>query len=480
VAVQVERPRPWWRRWLRRVVVTLLLVLVGLGGRLYYRHHQAVTKLEEALAALDHDDPGWRLEDIEAARGQIPKDENSARVVVTAAKLLPQRWPPQEFDDPLGGLAPEEQLAPDALARLKQELDKVRPALEEARKLAAMPRGRYHVVYERNVLETRLGDQAEARRVAILLAYDALRRGQDGDDKRALASCRAALNAARSLGDEPITMSQLIRIAGVVIACQATERALAQGEPPPDELESLQRAVETEDAHPGLLITLRGERAMSDALFRAIEDGDVAVNGLAGVKWDWPQSALVSVWRLDTHADHALLLSLLTRRIAEVRLPMHEQSGAERQLEQELRHLPRKAVLTGLLMPAMSKLGAASRRKHAHVRCLAAALAAERYRREHGAWPESLEKLVPGHLAEVPLDPFDGLPLRYRRLADGVMIYSVGQDGIDNGGNLDREHANQPGVDVGVRLWDVKHRRQPPRPKEKAPEGPDAPGGPPP
>jgi hypothetical protein len=88
--------------------------------------------------------------------------------------------------------------------------------------------------------------------------------------------------------------------------------------------------------------------------------------------------------------------------------------------------------------------------------------------------------MTPGLLAEVPLDPYDGQPLRYRRTEDGVVVYAVGDDGVDNGGNLDRERPNQPGVDVGFRLWDVKHRRRPPRPKEQAPEGPKAPGGPPP
>jgi len=68
----------------------------------------------------------------------------------------------------------------------------------------------------------------------------------------------------------------------------------------------------------------------------------------------------------------------------------------------------------------------------------------------------------------IPFDPFDGLPLRYRRLDDGVMIYSISSDGVDNNGNLDTAHPNQPGVDIGYRLWDVAKRRQPPRPKPLA------------
>jgi hypothetical protein len=93
------------------------------------------------------------------------------------------------------------------------------------------------------------------------------------------------------------------------------------------------------------------------------------------------------------------------------------------------------------------------------------ALAAEHYRQTHKHWPDSLNQLCPQFLSAVPLDPFDGAPLRYRRVEDGVVIYSVGNDGIDDSGHLDPEHINQPGVDVGYRLWDVSKRRQPPRPK---------------
>jgi hypothetical protein len=75
-------------------------------------------------------------------------------------------------------------------------------------------------------------------------------------------------------------------------------------------------------------------------------------------------------------------------------------------------------------------------------------------------------------LAAVPLDPFDGEPLRYRRFEDGIVIYSTSSDGVDNNGNLDREHPDQPGVDVGCRLWNVAKRRQPPRPKPPKPPAP--------
>jgi hypothetical protein len=65
-----------------------------------------------------------------------------------------------------------------------------------------------------------------------------------------------------------------------------------------------------------------------------------------------------------------------------------------------------------------------------------AAIALQRYRLEHGRFPESLEVLVPRFLAVVPCDWLDGAPLRYRRGDDGgFVLYSVGRDGRDDGGD---------------------------------------------
>jgi hypothetical protein len=66
-----------------------------------------------------------------------------------------------------------------------------------------------------------------------------------------------------------------------------------------------------------------------------------------------------------------------------------------------------------------------------------AALAIERFRRANaGQPPRSLEDLVPAYLAAVPLDPFDGNPLKYKADAGGYVIYSVDRNRADDGGVL--------------------------------------------
>jgi len=65
-----------------------------------------------------------------------------------------------------------------------------------------------------------------------------------------------------------------------------------------------------------------------------------------------------------------------------------------------------------------------------------AAIALKRYQLRHGQLPETLAALVPEFVPSVPMDPFDGQPLKYRRHADGTfLLYSVAENGVDDGGD---------------------------------------------
>jgi hypothetical protein len=63
----------------------------------------------------------------------------------------------------------------------------------------------------------------------------------------------------------------------------------------------------------------------------------------------------------------------------------------------------------------------------ARLRTARAGLSVESYRSEHGELPDSIPSTF--------LDPFDGRPLRYKKLAKGYVVYSIGEDGKDDGGD---------------------------------------------
>ncbi|HLJ10190.1 MAG TPA: hypothetical protein VKU82_03320 [Planctomycetaceae bacterium] len=78
------------------------------------------------------------------------------------------------------------------------------------------------------------------------------------------------------------------------------------------------------------------------------------------------------------------------------------------------------------------------------------ALALERYRRANGAWPESLAALVPEFLDAVPLDPYDGNPIRFLMRGGRPVVYSVGLDRQDD---TAAEAIQHPQASVSARDW---------------------------
>lgn len=71
-----------------------------------------------------------------------------------------------------------------------------------------------------------------------------------------------------------------------------------------------------------------------------------------------------------------------------------------------------------------------------HCEMTVTAIALKRYRLKHGEWPAKLSALAPEFLASMPRDWLDGQPLRYRLNPDGTfLLYSVGADGKDDGGD---------------------------------------------
>ena len=81
------------------------------------------------------------------------------------------------------------------------------------------------------------------------------------------------------------------------------------------------------------------------------------------------------------------------------------------------------------------------------------AIALKRHFVRHGAWPTSLNALVPEFLSAVPVDYMDGHPMRYHLGPNGAFtLYSVGEDLIDDHGDSNFMTAKKSSKN----LWDRK------------------------
>jgi hypothetical protein len=487
-ATRISVPEP--RRWRRRLLLTfLLLVIFGVGGILGFLWFSSYD-LNALMADMDVQDPGWRLHDIEANRKAVPDAGNSALHILAIGKLLagqPVITPALQMM--VENLPPEVQLNEQQSDYLEKRFANLSTAVVEARKLKDMPHGRYPIKYSDDCLSTPMPHLQDAWRACELLQWDAARRVQAFDDQGALESCLALQNAARSVGDEPCFTSLLFRDFSHNIAVEAIERTLAQGHFAPSSdpvLKRMQGAFVQELAEPKLLIALRGQRAGLHQFVQALADGKVSATSLGLVPGARSIDFLVDLsggnrgkTGLSNEVDatllehfpayrtrqHAAMLRFANELVDAAKLPAEEAEERFKALLMKIHDEPYLVRITG---PSIIRIRDAERRTQANLRCAVAALAAERHRLAHNRWPDALDDLVKaGFLDVVPTDPYDGKPIRFKRTADGLILYSVNWDKIDNDGFMNRDSPWELGTDISFRLWDISARRQAPNPPVK-------------
>jgi hypothetical protein len=88
-------------------------------------------------------------------------------------------------------------------------------------------------------------------------------------------------------------------------------------------------------------------------------------------------------------------------------------------------------------------------------RAMRIAVAVELYRRDHGeSLPNDLNALVPTYLTSLPIDPFAGKELRFEKDGAGYVVYSLGSNRRDDGGDvmIGLENGERSAPDPGIRI----------------------------
>jgi hypothetical protein len=91
-------------------------------------------------------------------------------------------------------------------------------------------------------------------------------------------------------------------------------------------------------------------------------------------------------------------------------------------------------ILVTILMPAVSVTHATKMQGDTRFELVKLGFALAAYRAEHDSYPATLAELIPKYVAETPLDAFSDAEMRYDRQHDGYLLYSVGVNAKDDGG----------------------------------------------
>ncbi len=331
------------------------------------------------------------------------------------------------------------------------KLDGYKPALPlaEARRLVQANAGVFplltHAIelplrFDRdNFARMQLPIFSSVRNAARLLSLRAQVQAGDGDFDGAVNSNLQAVALGEKMQEDGALISALVGYAVEAVGSSALQRLAPQLDAP--RLKSAARGLSAlEQKRPPFATILKSEREVSQQIMREQFAQEKPPFDAA------TQKRLLEATREVSQRDDALLSRpfALTRGL-DFRGPQAAPEGGQNADAFAEDKLPRVGpnfdahawAQAGqkTLRPLKFSVLVARTRSQARLALLEADLAARAYWRQNNAPPASLQVLVPDFLPALPADPFAlNAPLRFKRAGDTVRFYSVGPDGLDDGG----------------------------------------------
>ncbi|MEN6336044.1 MAG: CPBP family intramembrane glutamic endopeptidase, partial [Phycisphaerales bacterium] len=292
---------------------------------------------------------------------------------------------------------------------------------------------------------------AGARDLAFVLDTRIKLRAFDGESDLLVSDIATLYRFAGHFGGTKVLSHQLLGIAIRTLMIGTVRGVLAFESPEPETLAAMQHQLEQlGDADPNSLDFAIERLVWQDGIQRAFTDegdGRGRVPHVAMAQWEGlpsPLRTLFDPMTPDQSPDFFGLDRQQTARgakefldnigIAAARTPWefrNEPNGVSRVLDDAL------AVNTYVRLWGNACLGVVQRpwQEKADLDALVATIAAIRYEKVRGEYPESLAQLVEaGLLRRAPRDPYSDGPLIYKRGEGVFQLYSRGVDFDDDGG----------------------------------------------
>lgn len=320
---------------------------------------------------------------------------------------------------------------------------------------AALPRAQFPLHWDRG-FDVLLQHLANLKSVEINLKLRCAAHLAAGETDAAFADATNGLNVAELLREEPLLISQLVRIAGGALATGTLWQGLVQHRWSDAQLAVFQDRLARVDYHAGMILGFEGERVCSaTALDRLITNPSQLPAGEGG--FSLPRLGIIVPFGMLRHNQVAIanyyteylheLRALQTNGMQSGFAPLLQAREDRDKIRWERTPYSPFTVLLKMLAPATARAEAKAARMQTVNYLARTVCALERHRLVHGSYPETLAALGPAFLPKPLLDPMNAKPFQYRRTDDGwFLLYSVGEDGKDDGGGF-RAKAKGPILD---------------------------------
>jgi hypothetical protein len=283
----------------------------------------------------------------------------------------------------------------------------------------------------------------------------------------AATDVQMCLRLADAIKGEPVLISFLVRVTMLNITMQPVWEGLTAHRWNDSQLAALQVEFERVDQFDAFTKAIRGERLAGHHFVRRMIGTPAGRTELLAIiawarrrEFQMPVKALLIralpagwVYQNQLTVDRFYMESYLPVMDWENRRIKPRQLVAVVDGLESARTTPYN-VMCKLMTPALTPTSQKGALSQTGVGQAAVACALERYRLAHGELPENLDVLVPQFLARVSDDVIDGQPLRYHRTAaNQFVLYSIGWNEIDDGGQIAWTKGTQPRQDLEQGDW---------------------------
>jgi len=258
---------------------------------------------------------------------------------------------------------------------------------------------------------------AEIKGEALDFSLEALVATERGDVDSAITAIENTAHMGSALKSEPLIISQNVRHACYWIALSDMERLLSRRSLSVDQLNRLAKLLEELRISGGLRLMIIEGRIQSLDVFATWD----RVPGVGFIGRNQLEKRLML-----TYCDRIICLGDIDKPEA-----LQEYESICTNALEAVKAISDEPASEGLFLSTLPGAEYKFARIETHRRAAVTALAVERYRVEHaGKLPQQLSEITPQYLKEIPTDPFDGKPLRFKRLERGFV---VGGNGTDDG-----------------------------------------------